>query len=61
MPPKPSWTGYAGRWSASPARIVLPFLPPAIQGLGKFGGFTFELRGPGRPHPGRTGQRDRAR
>jgi HAE1 family hydrophobic/amphiphilic exporter-1 len=24
--------------------IVVPFLPPAIQGLGEFGGFTFELQ-----------------
>ena len=24
--------------------IVVPFLPPAIQGLGQFGGFTFELQ-----------------
>ncbi len=24
--------------------LVIPFLPPAIQGLGEFGGFTFELQ-----------------
>jgi hydrophobic/amphiphilic exporter-1 (mainly G- bacteria), HAE1 family len=29
---------------ASGDAIVVPFLPPAIQGLGQFGGFTFELQ-----------------
>jgi HAE1 family hydrophobic/amphiphilic exporter-1 len=23
--------------------MVIPFLPPSIQGLGNFGGFTYEL------------------
>ncbi len=23
--------------------MVIPFLPPSIQGLGQFGGFTYEL------------------
>jgi len=28
--------------------LAIPFNPPAVQGLGNFGGFTFEVEGPGR-------------
>ena len=28
-------------------RIVVPFLPPAVQGLGQFGGFQFEVQDQG--------------
>ena len=28
---------------ASAARVVVPFLPPPIQGIGRFGGFQFEV------------------
>ena len=39
--------------------MVIPFLPPSINGLGQFGGFTYELldqsggadREPRRPRP----------
>ncbi len=33
-----------GPLSGAGDAIVVPFLPPAIQGLGQFGGFTFELQ-----------------
>ena len=32
---------------------MIPFAPPAIQGLGKFGGFSFELQQTGGRQPGR--------
>jgi HAE1 family hydrophobic/amphiphilic exporter-1 len=32
-----------GAFSQIPGAIVMPFLPPAINGLGQFGGFTYEL------------------
>jgi HAE1 family hydrophobic/amphiphilic exporter-1 len=33
-----------GRLLAIPEALVLPFLPPPIQGLGTFGGFAYELQ-----------------
>jgi len=32
-----------GAFSQIPGAMVIPFLPPSIQGLGQFGGFTYEL------------------
>ncbi|HZT78539.1 MAG TPA: multidrug efflux RND transporter permease subunit [Vicinamibacterales bacterium] len=32
-----------GEFSAITGAMVIPFLPPSIQGLGQFGGFTYEL------------------
>ncbi|MDE3155630.1 MAG: multidrug efflux RND transporter permease subunit [Acidobacteriota bacterium] len=32
-----------GRFAAIKGAIVMPFLPPAIQGIGQFGGFQFEV------------------
>ena len=32
-----------GRFSRIPGAMVIPFLPPPINGLGQFGGFTYEL------------------
>jgi HAE1 family hydrophobic/amphiphilic exporter-1 len=32
-----------GAFSQIPGAMVIPFLPPSIQGLGNFGGFTYEL------------------
>jgi HAE1 family hydrophobic/amphiphilic exporter-1 len=32
-----------GTFSQIPGAMVIPFLPPSIQGLGNFGGFTYEL------------------
>ncbi len=32
-----------GRFAAISGGVVLPFLPPAVQGIGRFGGFTFEV------------------
>ncbi|HVB38341.1 MAG TPA: efflux RND transporter permease subunit, partial [Vicinamibacterales bacterium] len=32
-----------GRFAAIKGAIVMPFLPPPIQGIGQFGGFQFEL------------------
>src|SRR5260370_18440706 len=32
-----------GPLAAIPGGLVIPFSPPAVQGLGQFGGFTFEL------------------
>jgi HAE1 family hydrophobic/amphiphilic exporter-1 len=32
-----------GRFSGISGAVVLPFLPPPIQGIGRFGGFTFEV------------------
>jgi len=34
--------------SAIPGGLVIPFNPPSVQGLGQFGGFTFELEDLGR-------------
>lgn len=36
------------RLAAIPGGLVIPFNPPAVQGLGQFGGFTFELEDLGR-------------
>ena len=36
-----------GRLFGISGAIVLPFLPPAVQGLGQFGGFAFELQDQG--------------
>lgn len=36
--------GLRGPLMGIPEALVLPFAPPAIQGLGNFGGFTFELQ-----------------
>ena len=33
----------SGSWAPIPGAIVIPFLPPPIQGQGSTGGFTFEL------------------
>ena len=35
--------GCSGRWARIPGALVVPFLPPSIQGLGSTGGFPFEL------------------
>ena len=45
--------GCADSCSASRTRFVIPFAPPSIQGLGAFGGFTFEVldQGGGAEHP----------
>ena len=32
-----------GRFAAISGGIVLPFLPPSVQGIGRFGGFQFEV------------------
>ncbi len=32
-----------GRLFAIPSAIVLPFMPPSVQGIGNFGGFQFEV------------------
>jgi HAE1 family hydrophobic/amphiphilic exporter-1 len=32
-----------GGFSQITGALVIPFLPPSIQGLGQFGGFTYEL------------------
>jgi hydrophobic/amphiphilic exporter-1 (mainly G- bacteria), HAE1 family len=32
-----------GAFTQIPGAMVIPFLPPSIQGLGNFGGFTYEL------------------
>ncbi len=37
-----------GPLAAIPGGLVIPFSPPAVQGLGQFGGFTFELEDLGR-------------
>ena len=37
-----------GQLMAIPGGLVIPFNPPAVQGLGQFGGFTFELEDLGR-------------
>jgi HAE1 family hydrophobic/amphiphilic exporter-1 len=37
-----------GMLSAVPGGLVIPFSPPAVQGLGESGGFTFELEDLGR-------------
>jgi hydrophobic/amphiphilic exporter-1 (mainly G- bacteria), HAE1 family len=37
-----------GALMAIPGGLVIPFNPPAVQGLGQFGGFTFELEDLGR-------------
>jgi hydrophobic/amphiphilic exporter-1 (mainly G- bacteria), HAE1 family len=37
-----------GRLMATPGGLVIPFNPPAVQGLGQFGGFTFQLEDQGR-------------
>ena len=37
-----------GPLMAVPGGLVVPFSPPAVQGLGQFGGFTFELEDLGR-------------
>jgi HAE1 family hydrophobic/amphiphilic exporter-1 len=34
--------------AAIPGGLIIPFNPPAVQGLGQFGGFTFELEDLGR-------------
>ena len=47
-----------GRLFGISGAIVLPFLPPAVQGLGQFGGFAYERAGPGQPYAGRTGERN---
>jgi hydrophobic/amphiphilic exporter-1 (mainly G- bacteria), HAE1 family len=36
------------RLAAIPGGLVIPFNPPSVQGLGQFGGFTFELEDLGR-------------
>jgi HAE1 family hydrophobic/amphiphilic exporter-1 len=36
-----------GRLFGIPGAVVLPFLPPAVQGLGEFGGFAYELQDQG--------------
>ncbi len=36
-----------GRLFGISGALVLPFLPPAVQGLGQFGGFTYELQDQG--------------
>ncbi len=37
-----------GQLMAVPGGLVIPFNPPAVQGLGQFGGFTFQLEDLGR-------------
>jgi hydrophobic/amphiphilic exporter-1 (mainly G- bacteria), HAE1 family len=37
-----------GKLMAIPGGLVIPFNPPSVQGLGQFGGFTFELEDLGR-------------
>jgi HAE1 family hydrophobic/amphiphilic exporter-1 len=37
-----------GQLMAIPGGLVIPFNPPSVQGLGQFGGFTFELEDLGR-------------
>jgi HAE1 family hydrophobic/amphiphilic exporter-1 len=37
-----------GQLTAIPGALVVPFNPPAVQGLGQFGGFQFELEDLGR-------------
>ena len=37
-----------GRLAGIPGALVVPFNPPAVQGLGQFGGFQFELEDLGR-------------
>ncbi len=37
-----------GQLMATPGGLVIPFNPPAVQGLGQFGGFTFQLEDQGR-------------
>jgi HAE1 family hydrophobic/amphiphilic exporter-1 len=37
-----------GQLAAIPGGLVIPFNPPSVQGLGQFGGFTFELEDLGR-------------
>ena len=40
---RPCSTASAGRCSGIPGALVVPFAPPAIQGLSVFGGFQFEV------------------
>ena len=40
---RPSSASCSARSARSPARMVIPFLPPSINGLGQFGGFQYEL------------------
>jgi len=37
-----------GPLAAIPGGLVIPFSPPAVEGLGQFGGFTFEIEDLGR-------------
>ena len=39
-----------GPFAGITGALVIPFLPPAVQGLGSFGGFQYVAAGPGRPH-----------
>ena len=46
--PRQLFSDCAGRLFGIPGALVVPFNPPAVQGLGQFGGFQFELEDLGR-------------
>ena len=59
IPRRPLSPVCAGHSSPSPARSWCPSNPPAVQGLGQFGGFQFEVEDQGRRIPAGTSGRNR--